>query len=162
MAAEAELEIAVLRHQVAILRRQVKPADLPRVRQGAPRRNEQDARAGVVGCVPGGPRDPAPVAPAAGEKEVDDATLRDALPSTPEVRELILRLGRENARWGYMRIRGELLKLGVRVSAPPSPRCSAVGAWGLLRGGAPRGESSSELKRSGCSHATSSPWRPSP
>jgi putative transposase len=35
----------------------------------------------------------------------------------PEVRELILRLGRENARWGYMRIRGELLKLRVKVSA---------------------------------------------
>src|SRR5512132_1513073 len=35
----------------------------------------------------------------------------------PEVREMILRLGRENPRWDYMRIRGELLKLGVRVSA---------------------------------------------
>jgi putative transposase len=38
-------------------------------------------------------------------------------PITGEVRELILRMGRENPRWGCIRIRGELAKLGIRVSA---------------------------------------------
>jgi putative transposase len=55
--------------------------------------------------------------------------------------ELIARLGRENPRWGYLRIRGALLKLGVRVSATsirsvlhreglgPAPRRSGP-SWG--------------------------------
>ncbi len=30
-------------------------------------------------------------------------------PLDPSIKDLILRLGRENARWGYLRIRGELL-----------------------------------------------------
>jgi putative transposase len=38
-------------------------------------------------------------------------------PIDPEVSALVVRLGRENPRWGYQRIRGELLKLGIRVSA---------------------------------------------
>ena len=38
-------------------------------------------------------------------------------PIEPEVRALIVRLGRENPRWGYQRIRGELMKLEIRISA---------------------------------------------
>jgi putative transposase len=35
----------------------------------------------------------------------------------PEVVDLVLRLARDNPRWGYLRIVGECRKLGVRVSA---------------------------------------------
>jgi hypothetical protein len=38
-------------------------------------------------------------------------------PLAAETRGLIERLARENPRWGYMRIEGELLKLGISVSA---------------------------------------------
>ena len=37
-------------------------------------------------------------------------------PLDPGIKALVLRLGRENPRWGYLRIRGELLNLGVDVS----------------------------------------------
>jgi putative transposase len=37
-------------------------------------------------------------------------------PLDPETIELIVRMARENSSWGYLQIRGVLLKLGIRVS----------------------------------------------
>jgi putative transposase len=66
-------------------------------------------------------------------------------PISREVRELVLRLARENSSWGYLRIAGELRKLGVAVSAssvrniltraglPPEPRRDAQSWRGFLR-----------------------------
>jgi len=118
LVAEAELEVAVLRHQVAILRRQVK--------RPVYRASDKAFLAAASRVLR---------REAWGAFQVRPETLlrwhrqlvrrkwtrphrppgRPAL--DPEVRALILRLGRENPRWGYLRIRGELLKLGVRVSA---------------------------------------------
>lgn len=38
-------------------------------------------------------------------------------PLAEEVRQLIVHMARENPRWGYLRIKGELQKLGIRASA---------------------------------------------
>jgi putative transposase len=47
-------------------------------------------------------------------------------PLGQEVQQLIVRLGRENPRWGYQRIQGDLLRLGCRSRHPRSERPSAV------------------------------------
>jgi putative transposase len=38
-------------------------------------------------------------------------------PISPECRQLIARMARENPDWGYFRVRGELLKLGYQIAA---------------------------------------------
>src|SRR5207249_12265780 len=44
-------------------------------------------------------------------------------PITSDVRDLVIRLAKENPRWGYQRIQGELRKLGLAIS-PTSIRTS--------------------------------------
>src|SRR6266498_4766296 len=113
--AAVEVENAVLRHQLVVLRRTVKRPPL--------RRRDRVLLAAASRLLP---RERWPVL------LVSPQTLlrwqRELVarrwtfrrrragrpPLDPQVRELILRLGRENPRWGCVRIQGELRKLGVR------------------------------------------------
>jgi putative transposase len=66
-------------------------------------------------------------------------------PLDQDVQQLIIRLARENPTWGYQRIKGELLWLGVQVSATavrttlrhygldPAPRPASTTWRGFLR-----------------------------
>jgi putative transposase len=116
--AAKDLEILVLRHQLTVLRRQVprprlQPADrpllaavsrvLPRARWSCflvkPETLLRWHRRLVAGAWTYPHRQ-------TGRPPLDQ-----------EVRQLIVRLARENPRWGYQRIKGELQRLGVQVSA---------------------------------------------
>ena len=114
-----DLEILVLRHQLRVLRRTSGPPKLRTVDRvllaAASRAIPRDRWATII------------VTPATllrwhrqlvKRKWAYGRTGRPGRPPIePEVRELILRLARENPRWGCMRIGGELRKIGIRVGA---------------------------------------------
>jgi hypothetical protein len=116
---ERDIELLVLRHQVKVLQRQVKRPRLHRLDRlllaAASRAMPRDLWSSFV---------VRPETLLRWHRELVRRKWtykRRGRPGRPpidsEVRALIVRLGRENPRWGYQRIRGELLKLDLRVSA---------------------------------------------
>jgi putative transposase len=112
-----DAEILALRHQLAVLRRQ---AGRPRLRPA-----DRALLAALARLLPGPRRHGLLVTPQTLLRWHRDRIRRRWTqpargPGHPPVerraRELVLRLARENPRWGYTRIAGELLKLGLRVS----------------------------------------------
>ncbi|HEV8420523.1 MAG TPA: helix-turn-helix domain-containing protein, partial [Actinomycetota bacterium] len=114
---DRELEIAVLRHQLRILSRRGKG---PRYRTA-----DRALLAATSQFLPRERWSAFSVAPDTLNRWRRNLLSRKASnrrrPGRPPidraVRELILRMARENPRWGYLRIKGELLKLGITVSA---------------------------------------------
>jgi transposase InsO family protein len=113
-----ELEILVLRHELAILRRQA----------GRPRCEPHDRLllAALSRVAPRRSWSAFPVRPETllrwhRRLVARRWTYPHRRPGRPplerQVRELIVRLARENTSWGYVRIVGELRKLGISVSA---------------------------------------------
>jgi putative transposase len=141
-----ELEILVLRHELSILRRQVsRPRFAPRDRL---------VLAALSRVLPRHSWRTFSVKPGTllrwhRRLVANHWTYPHRLPSRPpiddEVPELILGLARENRSWGYLRIVGELRKLGIDVSAtlvrnilraagvPPAPQRDRLDWRSLLR-----------------------------
>ena len=113
-----ELEIVLLRHELAILRRRVRRPQLTG--------RDRLALAALSRVLPRRSWHAFPVRPETLlrwhrliiARHCTDAHRRPGRPPLEaEVRELVLRLARENSHWGYLRIVGELRKLGISVSA---------------------------------------------
>jgi hypothetical protein len=114
-----DIEIAVLRHQLKVLRRQV----------GRPRFRWSDRLflAATSRLLPRGRWSVFLVRPQTLLRWHRDLVRRKWTfrsgrgPGRPaidaELRDLVLRLARENPRWGYVRIQGELRKLSIRIGA---------------------------------------------
>src|SRR5665811_1309640 len=116
---EKDIELLVLRHQVKVLQRQVTRPRLNRLDRvllaAASRAMSRSSWSSFV---------VRPETLLRWHRELVRkkwAYRRTGQPGRPpvdaDVRDLVVRLGRENPRWGYQRIRGELLKLEIRISA---------------------------------------------
>jgi transposase InsO family protein len=117
-----DVELLVLRHQLEVLRRQV---ERPRLRPG-----DRALMAAAGRLLPLARRQGLLVTPQTllcwhrelvRRRWTYPHARRGRPPVDGRTRELVLRLARENSRWGYQRIAGELNKLGVGVS-PSSVR----------------------------------------
>ena len=123
-----ELEIVVLRHELAVLRRQVSRPDLrpaDRIFLAAAARLLPRLRWSIFFVTPQTLLDWHRRLVARRWTYASRGPGRP--PIDPEIRALVLRLARENPRWGYRRIVGELAGLGIPVSAT-SVRKILVGA----------------------------------
>jgi hypothetical protein len=111
---ERDLELLVLRHQLRVLQRQVKRLDRVLLAAASARLPRGSWSSFIV----------RPETLLRWHRELVRRkwTYRrmgqpGRPPIDPNVRDLVVRLGRENPRWGYQRIRGNLLKLQIKISA---------------------------------------------
>jgi transposase len=116
--AAKDVEIAVLRHQVQVLRRQV--------RRPSFRLFDRVFLAATARLLPRDRWTSFMITPQTllrwhrqlVRRKWTYRTIRIGRPPIdPELRETVLRLARENPRWGYLRIQGELRNVGIRIGA---------------------------------------------
>jgi hypothetical protein len=156
--AAKDLEILVLHHQLAVLHRQTPDRrwSRPTGPCSPPSAVSCLGRAGRASS--SGPRPwcagTGGWSPTHGPTRVVDGRP----PLDQEVQQLIVRLARQNPRWGYQRIRGEALRLGWGSRHPRSELPSAVMDSTPSRVAQPRrGGRSCVSRPPGSSPATSSP-----